>query len=187
MSKLSMILWYNYSARLSIAIIHCFYFFKFESRFTRKGSITHDETFDHSCCRWLHYSWRNVKAAVAGQVRSDTTHPRPAASRTRARDASTTRICPVTFADRTIARSPVARTHGTMSICVKTSLPSLMIDILSTFARPTFVRTHTMVWRKFQRYMSSKSKIKIDRRNICFKIGRKIFKIWKQRGNNNST
>jgi len=50
------------------------------------------------------------------------------------------------------------------------SLPLLMIDILSTFARPTFVRARTTVWRKFQRYMSSKSKIKIDRRSICFKI-----------------
>lgn len=107
---------------LLIFLHFLFVYFTFVSTSKAIGRIRDDtlrcKTIDYSCCRWLLCSWRDARAAMvaaAGRARSDMMPPRPAASRTRAPDARTTRIYPVTFANRTGARSPVALILGTSS------------------------------------------------------------------------
>lgn len=117
--------------------------------------------------------------AAAGRARSDMTPPRPAASRTRARDARTTRIYLVTFANRTGARSPVALILGTSSHLRFVSSARSDRSLLETFARPTFVRLRARSIcprRKFRRRQSFKFKrIKVDQRfldrNLEFENG----------------
>lgn len=105
----------------------------------------HRKIVGYSCCRWLHCSWRDARVAVvaaAGRAHSDMTPPRPAASRTRARDARTMRISLVTFANRTGARSPVALILGTSSHLRFVSSARSDRSLLRDF-RPSDIRTLT--------------------------------------------